>query len=551
MSRVSIGCIVEGKGEELAVPFLVRRIARETAPFLLVQVPRPHVLNRKDINPSGTEVGRAIRLLLKRLSPPVGLLLILDADDDDPLRLQDDLAAHLRKCRCDVPSAVIVPCREYEAWFLAAAESLRGHRGLRNDLAAPPNADAIRGAKEWLVDRSAGTEKYRPTVDQAALTDCFDMAAARANSPSFAHAYAEIARLLRELVASLPGPRSLILRLRQRYATRIPLLEAPLVPVGVGQRRDARGVQFGDLFGREVPADRAEILPTLEIRVIPDGSTAASALQTGEVDFMQYAPFDLLPLLEKNAKIKVVNFTGGNQFAGAYRINPLTKPFDDPAIRRVLWKLVDQREVIDGLGLDAKYGAPCASFFTCGTPYANDAGTEAAKNPSVEAAKAALKLTKYAGEPVIVMQASDLEAPRISAQVLAEKLKQAGFTVDLQVMDWASLLVRRTKKDGWSVYGVHAGGFDLGSPLTNGMVAFNCVDISAWHCDARLTPLLTAFAKSVSEDERKKLAYDIQAIMYDQTPAVPWGQFAQPAAYRSNLRGVIPSAIPIFWNIEK
>ena len=314
--------------------------------------------------------------------------------------------------------------------------------------------------------------------------------------------------------------------------------------------------KFADYVPRSEPADflsggKRVGVDTLEIRVIPDGSTAASALQTGEVDFMQYAPFDLLPLLEKNAKIKVVNFTGGNQFAGAYRINPLTKPFDDPAIRRVLWKLVDQREVIDGLGLDAKYGAPCASFFTCGTPYANDAGTEAAKNPSVEAAKAALKLTKYAGEPVIVMQASDLEAPRISAQVLAEKLKQAGFTVDLQVMDWASLLVRRTRKDGWSVYGVHAGGFDLGSPLTNGMVAFNCVDISAWHCDARLTPLLTAFAKSVSEDERKKLAYDIQAIMYDQTPAVPWGQFAQPAAYRSNLRGVIPSAIPIFWNIEK
>ena len=36
----------------------------------------------------------------------------------------------------------------------------------------------------------------------------------------------------------------------------------------------------------------------------------------------------------------------------------------------------------------------------------------------------------------------------------------AGFNVDLQVMDWASVLARRTKKEGWSVYGVHAGGFD-------------------------------------------------------------------------------------------
>ena len=131
-------------------------------------------------------------------------------------------------------------------------------------------------------------------------------------------------------------------------------------------------------------------------------------------------------------------------FAGAYRLNAAQKRFDDPAIRRVLWKLVDQREVMDGLGLDAKYATPCATFFTCGTTYDSKAGTEAAANPSVEAVRAALKATKYAGEPIIVMQASDLEAPRVSAQVLAEKLKQAGFNVDLQVMDWATVLARRT-----------------------------------------------------------------------------------------------------------
>lgn len=314
--------------------------------------------------------------------------------------------------------------------------------------------------------------------------------------------------------------------------------------------------KFADYVPRSEPADflaggKRVNVDTLEIRVIPDGSTAASALQTGEIDFMQYAPFDLLPLLEKNSKVKIVNFTGGNQFAGAYRLNAAAKPFDDPAIRRVLWKLVDQSEVLDGLGLDAKYAQPCASFFTCGTTYDTKAGSEAAAKPSVEAAKAALKLTKYAGEPVIVMQANDLEAPRVSAQVLADKLKTAGFNVDLQVMDWATVLARRTKKDGWSVYGVHAGGFDLGSPLTNVMVAFNCVDFTGWQCDSRLTPLLEAFGKAPEEADRKKIAAEIQAVMYDQAPAIPWGQFAQPAAYRATLRGLIPSAIPIFWNIEK
>ena len=123
---------------------------------------------------------------------------------------------------------------------------------------------------------------------------------------------------------------------------------------------------------------------------------------------------------------KLVNFTGGNMFAGAYRLNAASKPFDDPAIRRVLWKLVDQREVLDALGLDAKYATPCATFFTCGTTYDSKAGIEAAASPSIEAAKAALKATKYAGEPVVVMEANDLEAPRVSAQVLRSEERRVG-----------------------------------------------------------------------------------------------------------------------------
>src|SRR5258707_10202107 len=103
---------------------------------------------------------------------------------------------------------------------------------------------------------------------------------------------------------------------------------------------------------------------------------------------MQYAPFDLLPVLENNARVKVVNFTGGNMFARAYRLNAAAKPFDDPAIPRVLWKLGDQREVLDGLGLDAKYAQPRATFFTCGTTYDTKARTPAAPHPSVQTAKA-------------------------------------------------------------------------------------------------------------------------------------------------------------------
>jgi Domain of unknown function (DUF4276) len=207
VSRVSIGCLVEGDGEVVALPILIRRIASEVIPEVFVHVPRPRLVPRNHMTASGNAIGRAIDRLAPRLSRPAGFLLMLDRDDEpDPSKSCTDLAAHMNACRSDCPSIVVMPDREYEAWFLAAAESLRSRRGLRDDLATPPNPDGIRGAKEWLVDRAAGESRYGEVADQAALTECFDMAAARANSPSFALAYAEIARLLRELAASPPAP---------------------------------------------------------------------------------------------------------------------------------------------------------------------------------------------------------------------------------------------------------------------------------------------------------------------------------------------------------
>ena len=312
-----------------------------------------------------------------------------------------------------------------------------------------------------------------------------------------------------------------------------------------------------DYVPRKEPADflaggKVVKIDSLVLKVVPDGATAASALATGEIDYMQYAPFDLIPSMEKNAALHVQTFTGVQMFMGWYRVNQASKPFDDPDIRRVLWQLVDQHEVLQALGIDAKYTVPyCPSFWMCDTPLQSSVGAEIAAHPSIEAARAALKKTKYAGEKVVILQATDIEALKVSSEVLADLLKRAGFNVELQATDWATLLARRNNRASWSAFGVTVAGFDLASPLTNFYVTGNCIDYAGWQCDDRVTKLLPAFAHAVTFDERKKIADELQVALYDSTPAVMWGQFAQPAAYRATLKGMIPSAIPVFWNVEK
>jgi peptide/nickel transport system substrate-binding protein len=293
-------------------------------------------------------------------------------------------------------------------------------------------------------------------------------------------------------------------------------------------------------------------IDAVDVKVVPDASTAAAALQRGEIDYMQYAPFDLIPVFQKDKSIHVMSFTGPHMFTGHYRFNFAQKPFNDPAIRRVVLNLVDQKDVLDGLGLDSSFSQPCDSFFICGSAYGTP-NPAAPKDHSIEAAKAALAKTDYHGEPVIVMVANDLEAPKAASTILADRLKRAGFNVDLQVMDWATLLQHRSSKTGWSVYGVHALGLDLQSPLTNSVINFNCQDSpgAGFMCAEAMKPLFDAFAHAPSPAAQREVADKIQAIVYDQALGVPFGQFAQPAAYRTSLTGVIPSAIPLFWTMEK
>ena len=135
-------------------------------------------------------------------------------------------------------------------------------------------------------------------------------------------------------------------------------------------------------------------------------------------------------------------------------------------------------------------------------------------NGALAAAKA-LKETKYDGTPVVVMIASDLEAPRVASQILADRLARAGFKVDAQMTDWATLRARRTQRTGWSVYGVHALGLDLASPLTNSVINFNCTSAATagFMCDERMVPLFDAFARAPTREAQREVAGQAEQIL--------------------------------------
>lgn len=195
-------CLVEGQGEQSAVPALVRRVAALLVPELALQTQAIRV-PRNQLIQTG-ELERWVERTARKVGAEGALLVLIDSDDDCPAQLGPALLRRARAARPDLPSAVVLAHREYEAWFLAAAESLRGCRGLPDDLQPPPNPEDIGDAKGWLKSKTPHDPKYSPVRDQTALTATFDLALARNHSPSFDKCYREIERLPRLLQPAQP-----------------------------------------------------------------------------------------------------------------------------------------------------------------------------------------------------------------------------------------------------------------------------------------------------------------------------------------------------------
>ncbi|CAN7415834.1 DUF4276 family protein [Acidovorax sp. LjRoot117] len=182
---ISLSAIVEGDGEVAALPVLLRRIAEWRTPEVYVDVLAPirvykdRFLNRED------EFNRHLKLAAAKAGDMGWILILLDADDDCPMSKGRDIA---RRASTVVPHravGVVLANREYEAWFIAAAQSLDGVRSFvcrQDDGKVEP--EVPRNAKGWLRDRMA-SGAYRETTDQPGFSARMDLQQAFDRSRSF------------------------------------------------------------------------------------------------------------------------------------------------------------------------------------------------------------------------------------------------------------------------------------------------------------------------------------------------------------------------------
>ncbi|MGY4801214.1 ABC transporter substrate-binding protein [Teichococcus aerofrigidensis] len=304
--------------------------------------------------------------------------------------------------------------------------------------------------------------------------------------------------------------------------------------------------------GKVARVDRVDWL------ILPDSASAVAALQTGEIDIYETPPLDLLPVLERNREIVVAVHGRQGQY-GFLRPNHRQPPFDRAEARRALAMLMRQPDFMAvTAGSDGKYWRECYSFLSCGGLNENQKHAEWLRQGDAAAAARLFREAGYDGRPVVLIAPGDNEIIRGFGMLAAERMRAAGLTVDLQTMDFATMMSRRNRQDapaqgGWNIFPMWSYGFELDNPVANVALSTNCTDASyaGWACSKRIEALKDAWARESAPERRAALLDQIQQEASALVPIVPLGQFFAPIAYRRTVTGLLQTPVPVFWNLEK
>ena len=295
----------------------------------------------------------------------------------------------------------------------------------------------------------------------------------------------------------------------------------------------------------------------VEWHIITDPSTAAAALQTGEIDWYEQPPPEIQELLRRNRSI-TVEAIDPLPLMGILRFNHLHPPFNDKKMRQAILPAISQEDFMQAVvGTDPKMYRTGVGVFTPGTPLANDAGLAPLTGPrSLDRAKALMKEAGYTDQLMRLIGPTDILAPAAMTQVGADLVRRLGFNADIALSDWGTTVTRRASREpldkgGWSMLFTSFSSVDFADPSAHFPMRGNGTGAwFGWPDVPRLEELRDAWFDADDLSAQQRIAREMQTVAMDELPYVPVGAYMSMTGLRKDLHERV-MGFAIFWNLRR
>lgn len=303
---------------------------------------------------------------------------------------------------------------------------------------------------------------------------------------------------------------------------------------------------------KEVYVDRVEWIH------MPDVQTTINAINSGDIDYIERTPFDLLPLLDANPEVHT-EVTDKLGMVSTARMNFLHPPLNDARIRRAALLAISQDDVLAALVGNPRYYQECASVFGCGHPRTTEVGGESLKKGGdLEQARQLLEEADYDGTPVVLLQPTDVATLAPQPIVVAQALRDVGFNVEMQPMDWQTVVSQRASKElpsegGWNMFITNYTVDALWSPVVNPLLISSGESNSyfGWPDIPEMEQLRAKYGTAPTEEEREQLLTEVQQLAMQEVNFIPLGQFQNVASWRDGVSDIVTGPVTAFWGMHK
>jgi peptide/nickel transport system substrate-binding protein len=277
-------------------------------------------------------------------------------------------------------------------------------------------------------------------------------------------------------------------------------------------------------------ADRLVQMP------IPDDTARINALRTGEINFVEYVPWQNMQELDDDPGFTLYQ---GFDLFNVVRLNPQRPPLDNPLVRQALNFAIDRQAIIDvafgGQGIPIT-----VALLQPGTPWYNEE-LDGHWSYDPDRAVALLEEAGFApGDISLSFAAATISVHMDTAQVVAQQLQQLGLSVEITQQEVPTLTERRTTGD----YQMMQDG--LSSRPDPDMVYTNFFGIGGSGYAAgvdyeneELEALLDQGRTTVEFEARKDIYRQFEEILVEEAPwiFIMWRPQAEASA--ANVRGYV------------
>ncbi len=311
-------------------------------------------------------------------------------------------------------------------------------------------------------------------------------------------------------------------------------------------------VRFDDYASPSGDADgyggkRVADFDTLRFMPVPDVGTRVAGLQAGDYDYAESIPGDLYADLDADANVKTI-LNGGPIFGLVFmnsKEGPLKENFE---LRRAIQTALDKTPALQvAIGPEGLWRAN-GSFLPEGNVWHTDSGADNFSQGDAEASRAMAEKAGYSGDPIKFMVSTNYPFHYDKAIVYTKQLANAGFNIDLQVYDWATLIEKRAQPDQWDLFFTHHG--FVPDPILISVMNDN---YPGWWATDEKQALKDQFTASSDPEERAAIWADIQALIYEQVPTMKTGDVYTYNIASPKLKGLGDATLiwPHFWNVSK